>query len=247
MYGELVKLKIIGFKKEESSEADKTEEFEVQVNPSQFKSSYKIAYANGGITGQVEDEARFKLVKPQELDLEFVIDGTGVISNDLNIAQGMLGTAEAMAETFSEKQASKYVTEKVDLLKKVMYDYEGEVHRPPFVKVVWGTDLFEGVLTSLDITYTLFQPDGTPLRAKVKASFRKQVPQQRQPQRRQETSPDLTHVRTVNDRDSISLMTYRIYDDPKYYLEVARANGLTNFRSLKTGNKLIFPPFEKTE
>lgn len=247
MYGELVKLRIIGFNREDSSEAVRTGEFQVQVNPSQFKKSYKIAYANENTPGQEGQQARFKLVEPQRLDLEFIIDGTGVISNDLNIAEGMLGTAEALGATLSEQETSTYVTGKIEQLKAVMYNYEGEVHRPPFVKVVWGNELFEGVLVNLDITYTLFQPDGTPLRAKVNLSCREQVPQPKQSRRRQDSSPDLTHVRTVKEDDSISLMTFKIYDDPKYYLEVARANGLTNFRSLKTGEKLIFPPFEKNE
>ena len=37
-------------------------------------------------------------------------------------------------------------------------------------------------------------------------------------------------------------MTDRLYDDPTYYLQVARANGLTNFRRLRTGSDLVFPP-----
>ncbi len=41
-------------------------------------------------------------------------------------------------------------------------------------------------------------------------------------------------------------MCYRIYGDPKYYLEVAKVNGLGNFRFLKPGTDLIFPPIEKT-
>ena len=247
MYGELVKLKIIGFSREESTEGDRTGEFEVQVNPSQFKKSYKIAYASESTPGQEGQQARFRLVEPQRLDLEFIIDGTGVVSNNLDMGQGITATAEAIGATLSEQEITTYVTDKVEQLKNVMYNYEGEVHRPPFVKIVWGEELFEGVLVNLDITYTLFQPDGTPLRAKVNLSCREQVPQPRQSRRRQDSSPDLTHVRTVNEDDSIHLMSYKIYDDPKYYLEVAKANNLTNFRNLKTGEKLIFPPFEKNE
>ncbi|MDO9615798.1 MAG: LysM peptidoglycan-binding domain-containing protein, partial [Bacteroidota bacterium] len=31
----------------------------------------------------------------------------------------------------------------------------------------------------------------------------------------------------------------------KYYIEVAKANGLNDFRNLKTGQKIKFPPIEK--
>src|SRR3954463_16067350 len=38
--------------------------------------------------------------------------------------------------------------------------------RPPKVKFIWGKSLsFEAVLTSLSVTFTLFLPDGTPVRA----------------------------------------------------------------------------------
>jgi hypothetical protein len=37
-------------------------------------------------------------------------------------------------------------------------------------------------------------------------------------------------------------MTERIYGDSKYYLEVAKINGLINFRQLIPGQELFFPP-----
>jgi hypothetical protein len=246
MYGELVKLKIIGNREADGDQTAKTETFEVQINPSQFKQNYRIAYADECSPGQAGQDAKFKMVEPEQLDLEFIIDGTGVVSNDLDIGGGILGTAMAIADTFTTPESSTYVTDKIDELKRVMYMYEGETHRTPFVTVVWGKLLFEGILLNLDITYTLFQPDGTPLRAKINASFRQQIPVARQPQVTA-ASPDLTHIRVVNAGDNIQLMTNKLYKDPKYYLEIARVNDLTNFRKLRVGQKLIFPPFKKSD
>jgi len=50
----------------------------------------------------------------------------------------------------------------------------------------------------------------------------------------------------VKEGDNLPLMTYRIYGDPKYYLEVAKANGIANFRKLKAGQMIVFPPIERT-
>uniref|UniRef100_A0AAU6WLI4 LysM domain-containing protein n=1 Tax=Chryseobacterium endophyticum TaxID=1854762 RepID=A0AAU6WLI4_9FLAO len=58
-------------------------------------------------------------------------------------------------------------------------------------------------------------------------------------------SPDLTHKRTIQDGDTLPLMTERIYGDSKYYLEVAKVNNLINFRQLVPGEELYFPPIEK--
>ena len=60
-----------------------------------------------------------------------------------------------------------------------------------------------------------------------------------------------THLRQgrpiVNEINNPPLLTHEIYGDPEIYLEVAIANRLTNFRKLKTGGTLIFPPLEKND
>jgi nucleoid-associated protein YgaU len=61
------------------------------------------------------------------------------------------------------------------------------------------------------------------------------------------SSPDVTHVRTITANDRLDLMSYNIYKDSKYYMEMARVNNLNHFRKLKVGDKLVFPPVEKTK
>lgn len=57
-------------------------------------------------------------------------------------------------------------------IEAIVYTYNGQVHSPNFVKMEWGHHLtFYGTLISLDIAYTLFKPDGTPLRAKMSFVF----------------------------------------------------------------------------
>jgi len=244
MGGELTKLKIISYSDDEASESSKEKEFEVQINPHQYKRNYSIHYNQSRVPGNLGGSGQFEWVEPEKIDLEFVIDGTGVVRNDMGFLGGVGG---AFSAVFGEDDISSYVTEKIAELKEVLYGFQGAAHRTPFVKIVWGEDLFLGVMERLDITYTLFEPDGTPLRAKVRVTIREHVPQTEQEMRKDQSSPDLTHVRTVKEGDSISLMTERIYNDPKYYLEVARANGLTNFRRLRPGSSLHFPPLEKTD
>lgn len=246
MDGELTKLKIISFSDEETAENKKVKEFDVQINPEQYRKSYGVGYSYSRTPGNVGSAAGFEYVDPEQFNIEFVIDGTGVVKNDLGFLGGVAGAAAAMASPFIEEDKNSYVTDKIKNLKEVVYGFQGDIHRTPFVKVIWGEELFEGVLVNLNITYTLFQPDGTPLRAKINVSFREQVPLAQQELRRDQQSPDLTHVRTVNEGDTLLIMTERIYDDPVFYLEVAKVNGLTNFRKLRTGTRMHFPPIEKT-
>ena len=60
-------------------------------------------------------------------------------------------------------------------------------------------------------------------------------------------SPDLTHIRQVKLGDRLDLMTYKIYNDSRYVLQVAAANKLSTIRKITPGRDLYFPPFDKNE
>jgi hypothetical protein len=46
----------------------------------------------------------------------------------------------------------------------------------------------------------------------------------------------------VKEDESLALMAHRIYNDPGYYMEVARANKLYSVRNLEVGARIHFPP-----
>jgi hypothetical protein len=123
--------------------------------------------------------------------------------------------------------------------------YDGSTHEPKFFKLVWGTLLFKGRCTGLNIAYKLFNPDGAPIRAICKVTFKEFKEENLRVAEENNQSPDLTHYRVVKKGDTLPLMCFLIYGDSRHYLEVARANKLVNFRRLPVGEVLSFPPFEK--
>jgi nucleoid-associated protein YgaU len=98
----------------------------------------------------------------------------------------------------------------------------------------------------MKINYKLFRPDGSPVRAEVDAKFKEILDPELRVAQENDQSPDLTHVRTVKDGDTLPLYCKDIYGDPKYYIEVARVNKLISFRNLKVGQRIEFPPLVKT-
>ena len=78
--------------------------------------------------------------------------------------------------------------------------------------------------------------------AVIKAKFKETIDPELRLADENRNSPDLTHIRTVEEGDTLPLMAYRIYGDSKYYLQVAQVNGLTNFRKLRPGQELFFLP-----
>jgi nucleoid-associated protein YgaU len=88
----------------------------------------------------------------------------------------------------------------------------------------------------------MFDMFGLPIRAKISATFTERTPQALGGILSMLSSPDLTHTVQVKQWDLLPLLTYRIYKDQSYYLQVAKVNKLKNFRKLTAGSSLIFPP-----
>jgi nucleoid-associated protein YgaU len=155
------------------------------------------------------------------MSLTFFIDGTG--------ASGVKADVQEKIQQF-----------------QTVTGYNGNIHRPNYLKVVWGTlQVKRCVLKTASIAYKLFKPDGIPLRAVITAAFADNSDDQTRVALAQDSSPDLTHVRLVKAGDTLPALCYGIYGDPSYYLEVARANGIDDFRRLTPGTRIVFPPVEK--
>lgn len=226
MKGELTKLKITGFKDDKFTEKVNDGEFTSLLNPEKYTLKYKVEYTEAQGQGTSATQPKYLRSVPEKLDLQFLFDRTGVIKGKDN------------------KQGDG-VIEDIEKFKKIVFDYNGDEHKPNYLMIAWGTLLLKGVLTEMSIEYKLFSSEGVPLRAIVDANFKGIMEDSLRLARENNNSPDLTHVRMVKEGDTLPLMTFKIYGDSKYYLQVAAANKLVNFRRLQPGQEIIFPPLEK--
>jgi hypothetical protein len=130
--------------------------------------------------------------------------------------------------------------EYTDALRGLM-SIENEIHAPPIVKLVWGLDVFTGVMESLTITYTLFSPKGVPLRAKCSVGLKEFSPVARQLLETKAASPDFDKSWTVRRGDTLSSIAGALYQEPARWREIARANGIDDPRTLEPGRELAIP------
>ena len=226
MKGELKKLKIIGFKDDKFTVPIGNGEFTSLLNPEKYTFRYKIEYTEAQGQGTSGTQPKYVRSVPEDLDLQFLFDRTGIIKghND-KVGEGII--------------------EDIEKFKKLVFDYNGDEHKPNYLMIGWGTLLFKGILAEMSIEYKLFSAEGVPLRAVVTARFKGVVEDSLRIARENNNSPDLTHVRMVKQGDTLPLMSFRIYGDSKYYLQVAATNNLSHFRRLQPGQQIIFPPIEK--
>jgi hypothetical protein len=222
--GELKKVKIYAYNDPElSAQHQVGTPFEAMMNPETYSIDAKMEFNLKQGHGTSGSQPRFELKLPEEMSFEFLFDNTGIIDG----------------------KPSPNLTQKIQDFAIFLMGYDGTTHEPKFFKLVWGTLLFKGRCTGLNIGYKLFNPDGSPIRAVCKVTFKEFKEEKLRVAEEHNQSPDLTHYRRVKKGDTLPFMCFLIYGDARHYLSVAKANKISSFRKLKEGEEIYFPPFEK--
>lgn len=222
--GKLEKLVIKGYKNAKYTDAvpgDKGS-FKLQVNPAEYNLDIN-APPKEGVSGLANGQAIDRVLLPEKrsLSLTFHLDSTGVIP-------GITDVPKAVAD-----------------LKWLCVEYQGEIHDTFYLQLIWNSLVFNCKCNSLGFKYLLFKPNGEAVRTLVTASFTEFVDANTKALKSNTSSPDLSHLRTMKSGDSLPALCHEIYGDPKYYLQVAKANGIVNFRNIPAGKQVLFPRLEK--
>lgn len=223
--GELKKLKVVAYSDPEFNDKVADGEFGTLLNPEKYVYKYKIEQNEDQAAGTSAVAPKFNKQLPENLELDFVFDRTGIIAGYESTDDGIIDDLEKF--------------------KNVILNYNGDEHKPNYLIISWGSLLFKGALTEMDIEFKLFKPDGTPIRAIAKVKFQGFVEDNLRAAKENNQSPDLTHYRIVHEGETLPYLSYKIYGDSKYYLQVAKVNNIRNFRKLIPGQELFFPPIKK--
>lgn len=204
--------------------------FKVMFNPASFSMKHQNVLQKKQGVNTSGASMRYAYSRSEELALDLVFDGTGV--SNLGIAT-VLGLG------------AKSVSAQIDEFLTLCFFLDGKIHEPKFLKIAWGDGLlkeFDCRLESVDIKYTLFDRSGAPLRADLSTVFVEDTEPKKRLRQEGKSSPDLTHSRIVKSGDTLPLLSKEVYGDSSYYLRVAQANNLDDFRNLQTGQEIFFPP-----
>ena len=194
--------------------------FLAMFNPEQIAIKEDLSWTSKCAPGSFGSTMSFDRIGPRSFSLDLTIDGTGVNTNGVKIP----------------------VTLQVALFRAATTAIQGLIHQPAFLLVQYGLFISTCVMNTSTVTYTMFDFTGLPIRAKINATFTEHTIQTLSNILAMFSSPDLTHERTVKEGDLLPLMTFNIYNKQDYYLQVAKANRIKNFRALKQGTKIFFPP-----
>lgn len=121
--------------------------------------------------------------------------------------------------------------------------------RPPSVTFGWGTyRSFKAVCRELSVQFTLFRPDGTPIRALARLELVQiekdaHSPQAAPPPPQNPTTraTERLGAHVVRDGDSLQSIAYRHYGDAARWRLIAESNGIDDPMVLQRGTRLTVP------
>ncbi len=205
--------------------------FEAMYNPESFSQKYEIEYGKNQGFNSTNSRVNYARSKPRVLNLKLILDGTEVEQMGLSLG------------------AKKTVSERVKQFLDLTFRMNGQIHEPNYLMVEWGGKddgglIFSCRLGDVDVSYTSFDRDGSPLRAELDINLISDQDVKKRMAEENKSSPDLTHSIIVKAGDTLPLLTQQIYGTSAYYLRVAQVNNLNDFRNLTPGQELFFPPLD---
>jgi len=205
-------------------------EFEAQYNPETLSLKHESLLQEQKGAGTGAGDPTFISSRSRQLTVNLVLDGTQV---------DHFGVERLLELSTVSGQVADFLS--------VCYGVQGSTHEPAYLRLSWGSgvlgDDFDCRLQSVDVKYTSFERDGTPLHAELTAQFVEALDPKKRDAALAKHSPDLTHRRLVVAGDTLPLLCREIYGSAEHYIRVAEVNELDDFRRLIPGQELFFPPF----
>ncbi|WP_422104880.1 hypothetical protein [Winogradskyella sp.] len=249
--GIIDKMRIEVYPNDDYNESEAISTIFVQVNPDKYTLNHEVQFCEGQAMGASSQNLKFNRIGGEEVSFDFLFDSSGVIPpakiesgkvEKLPLLDSLVDVLKpAISNPFEEADT---VEEELKQFKDLLLGYNGETHETRYLHLLWGGFEMKCRLVSMQVEYSVFRRDGRPIRAKATCKFKGTQSYKEMQAEQNQQSPDVTHMKIVNQQDRFTLMAEQTYSQNKYYIDVAKANGLLSFRKLETGQKLMFPPIK---
>lgn len=218
------------------TDLDRKKEITVLYNPQSYTQSRNVNYANTTMLGANGPVVQFQSGGAESVSFDLFFDSLyagAEVGGDL-LDKGKFTVNMMLPDTANIIDIREY-TKKVYSLMEVF----SKVHRPPILHIKWGSLQFIGFLAGCSQRFTRFDAKGLPVRAILSCKFI-ESPSLNRPTGPLE-SPDTTKYHVIRAGDSLWSIAAQEYGDSGLWREIARANGLSNPRALRTGDMLVVP------
>jgi nucleoid-associated protein YgaU len=196
----------------------------VQFNPEEYTLSREVNYAQAAIPGLSAPILQFVNGNMQTLQMELFLDSY----EEHKVGSKTVNTAQSDVRVLV-----KQVTELMAI--------DPTTHAPPVLLFTWGSLAFTCVLASCAQRYTMFLPDGIPVRARLTVSFNEYRNIELEAKEVKRETSDYARRHVVSQGETLSSIAGLEYGDPRLWRVIAIANRMQYARRLAPGTRLLLP------
>lgn len=203
----------------------------VLFNPTEYSLKRSSNFAQTAVPGLSAPIMQFVHGGMQTLDMELLVD-----------------TYEDHREGGRNTTAGTDVRELTGTITQLM-DIDPTTHAPPILLFAWGSLAFTCVLANVSQKFTMFLPDGTPVRARLTVTFNEFRNVDLEAKEIKRETADYSKLHVVGQGESLASIAQKVYENPALWRPIALRNRLTDPRDLPVGLRLVIPqlPFRDPE
>jgi nucleoid-associated protein YgaU len=202
---------------------DGSKELKFRFNPKEYSIQKSASWSRPtNKSAKSSSKPEFGGVQPQSVSMELLFDDWETPDADLlDDVNTLLGWLKPTEDSINKKKP-----------------------QPQILKLQWGSNHslseFKGFLKSVSVKYTMFKPDGKPVRATANIAL-EEVPDE--PKATNPTSGSLAGRRTyvVRAGDSLHSVAYAEYGDAALWRALAVFNGIDDPLRVAPGLRLLLP------
>lgn len=217
-------------------EGEETNPINVQFNPSEYSITDRSVYTEKSRNKKDEPVTNYSGGAYSTLNVKLYFN-----SDEFFTVKNVISTAASLFSEESSEDMTKTIN-RISALTRI----DGDEHKPPGCVFVWGSLQFAGFAQSVNVTYTMFDKSGKPLRAIVDFSmkgFNAAASERSSPL----LSPDRTKARTLTEDSTIWSIAEKEYGSAREWRRIADANDIMNPLDIPVGTVLRVPSINEND
>ena len=197
---------------------------DVMFNPDEYTVNRDINYAQTAIPGLSAPVLQFVSGNMQTLEMELFLD---------TYEEHRIGARVQNRAREDVRRLTRAITDLMTI--------QPATHAPPLLTFTWASLSFNCVLARANQQFTMFMPDGTPVRAKLKVTFNEFCDVDLEAKDIKRETVDYSKYHVVGQGETLSGIAAREYGNARLWRPIALHNNIDDPRSLPAGTRLALP------